>query len=342
MKSAPTPSSKINSRPNRTDEVPPVLENVSDDPQSSASFSSQNSEENDDKDEKKPMTFPEAMKSFIGYLEGTQKSANTISNYRSDLNTLQEFLRTGLSSEPVHLSDLTRDDLERYLGYLKAKGFKTNTRRRKLLTFRRLLRYLTQRKKFNLDLSDKLPAPQKLERVPTVIPYADLFAAVQMLPSESDIEKRNRLLFWTLLETGAQVSEVAKLRFENLQGEKLLLDGKAGREIPISPGLAVNLPFSPSAAKLAPWIFQGYNKGGLLSGPISPRGIELLVEHYRTKLGFDGLTPRAFRQAAVMEWHRQGLSKDEIRRRLGLKTEYAFRVYEPLFKAQKEASQSNN
>ena len=131
------------------------------------------------------------------------------------------------------------------------------------------------------------------------------------------------------------MSEVSRLRFSDFQlgsaGQTSWLQilGKAERRIPISAELAFE------AARLAQgsglWAFTGFHRAQPMGTAISDRAVELLTRSYAERLGVPGLTPRAFRHSAVVAWNQQGLSRLEIRERLGLKTDYAFRVYEPLF-----------
>jgi site-specific recombinase XerD len=291
---------------------------------------------------KSEVTFAYAFKSFAGHLEGTEKSLHTIKNYRSDLVTFQEFLEGGLGQSTVPLTKLSRADLEKYHDYLKAQGLKTNTRRRKLLTVRKLLKYLAKRKKISLDVGRKLPAPHKIERVPLTLPYEDLLGAIRGLTAENDIQARNRALLWTLLETGCLVSEVTRIRFSDWSEGSLSLGGKSPRSVPISRALydeVQRLRFRTSGST-APWLFLGHNKFGALGSAISPRGVELLVKVYAQRLDLKDLTPRTFRHTAVLHWFRQGLSQDAIQKRLGLKTAYAFRVFQPLLKSVKAPAET--
>jgi site-specific recombinase XerD len=299
---------------------------------------------------KRNLNFAYALRSFTGYLEGTEKSAHTIKNYRSDLLSFQNFLEKGLGGTPVALFKVNREDIERYHSYLKAQGLKTNTRRRKLLTVRKMLRFLTQRNKIALDIGKKLPAPHKIERVPLTVKSNELIAAIQKLPKDSEIQIRNHALLWTLAETGCQVSEVTRLRLENWittqDGTFINFGGKSPRTIPISPDLygtiqSLKSYASEKSANL-PWLFLGFNKFGTLGAPITARGVELLVKAYAERLGFNTLTPRTFRHSIVLKWFTQGLTRDEIQKRLGLKTAYAFRVYEPLFKSLQKSAKSSS
>ena len=98
------------------------------------------------------MSIHAAIKSFVGFLEGTHKSLHTIESYRSDLTTFRKFLEDGMAPQPVALHELQSSDLVKYHEYLRLLHLKTNTRRRKLLTVRKFFRYLTVRKKLAIDI----------------------------------------------------------------------------------------------------------------------------------------------------------------------------------------------
>ena len=159
----------------------------------------------------------------------------------------------------------------------------------------------------------------------------------------SAIEGRNRVLLWTLAETGCLVSEIGKARFDNFVkedgGHFLQIDGKAPRKVPVSGALfgAVQKLLEESASR-SPWVFLGHNKFGSLGGPISPRGVELLVQSFAQRARFEAMTPRTFRHSAVMHWFRQGLEPDEVQKRLGLKSKYAFRAFQSVIKSAAKSS----
>jgi site-specific recombinase XerD len=286
-----------------------------------------------------PMGFARGLKSFVGYLEGTDKSEHTIKNYRLDLLSFQEFYEglNGAGSPPIPLHRVSPAHLDRFHEHLKALGLKTNTRRRKLLTVRRFLAFLVNRGKLPIELGAKIPTPHKIERVPLTVSSKDLLSTIRALPHESLIDERNRALLWTLAETGCQVSEVAQLRFDDwsakwVQGKPTVsIRGKSPREIPVSRDLVDVIEALRSRSK-SESIFLGFNKFGALGGAISPRGVELLVKHFAPALGNAELTPRTFRHSVVVQWFKEGCSREEIQRRLGLRTAYAFRSYEPILK----------
>ncbi len=288
-------------------------------------------------------SFGSATKSFIGHLEGTSKSTHTIDAYRFDLNDFATFLQGQRGSSPRTIPDprsLSRKDLERYHDWLRTQGQKANTRRRKLMTVRKFMHYLTARKKIDLDIGRRLPAPEKSERVPETIDLSQLVVALEKQPRSTPLGIRNFALLSVLIDTGAGVSEVAKLRWSmvDLAAGTIRFVGKAERDLKLRPATVSALTQLQQAAGDADseLCFVGYNRYGPIrigKRPlgITSRGIELLVKSLAGELGFGGVTPRVLRHSAVVEWYLNGADESEIQRRLGLKTAYSFRIYAPLF-----------
>jgi site-specific recombinase XerD len=282
-------------------------------------------------------SFQKAMKSFQGHLEGTSKSMHTIDSYRLDLSHFQKFL-----GEQIKLSDLTRKDLERYHDHMKSEGHKTNTRRRRIMTVRKFMAYVTKRSKLEIDVAKKLPAPEKIERVPHYVSTSDLVKKIQSLNTDSLIFARNRALLWVLAETGCQVSEITRLAWREIDFKKNEVEflGQAKRVVSISAALSSALAKIKNENET--FCFLGFNRFGSLGAPITPRGVELLVKSYESKLGLGLLTPRTFRHSVVVHWFIEGVSEKEIQRRLGLRTPYAFRVYAPIFNGLRSTNEATS
>lgn len=233
-----------------------------------------------------------------------------------------------------------RRDLERYHEWLKQSGQKTNTRRRKLMTVRKLMNYLTNRKKLDLDIAKRLPAPEKIERVPETLDLVKFRAEVANLATGSHLSRRNVALLAVMMDTGCSVSEAAQLRWSqlDLKTGKLRFIAKAERELKLSNETLSAVAKLREASADDELLFVGFNRHGPMrvgkrALGITPRGIEMLVKSLAASLGYARVTPRTLRHSAVVEWFRGGIAEDEIQRRLGLRTPYAFRVYAPIFAA---------
>ncbi len=297
------------------------------------------------------MSFFSALKSFLGYLEGTQKSRHTIESYRLDLQAFHDYLVRHTSKKEITMKDISYLDLNHYQSFLLEQGLRNNTQRRKILTVGRFFRYLFQRKKAPQELARKLLAPQKIERIPITLSTTQLSSLKKLifdLPQNTFIETRNRTLLGVLLETGCLVSEVVRLRFEHWHADvaqqeaKIFFHTKQESE-PFRP---INVSFElyrasealKKEAQECPWMFSGFNKFGSLGSPMTPRGVEIVLKMYAARFGFDFLTPRTLRHSVAVSWFESKVSESEIQRRLGLKSKYAFRAYEAILRSNAETT----
>ena len=297
---------------------------------------------------RKTLSWLTAVRSYKGYLEGTGKSKHTISSYLSDVRLFGVYLtqhsvqNAGKEIKLPDLKVLTAQNLDEYGAFLKAEGQRINTRRRKLLSVRRFLKFLGSRKKVSDGLGARLPAPHKHE----VLPYAPDFNEVRRFLLQSEVrdarEARDQILIWTLLETGCLVSEVSTIGVQAAlsRGEIEVLDKEGvARHIPISSQYAEALEnYQDSLPQHQKTLFLGWNRHGPFTERMSPRGVELVVKQFSRKFDQPHLTPRSLRHAAVLEWMKEGVSSTEIQRRLGLKSDYAFRIYDSLFKSKTQTT----
>ena len=287
-----------------------------------------------------------SLKSFMGYLEGTQRSGHTKASYRLDLLDFFRFLeKEGFDLEKTRLAQIESREIEAYHAGLRKDAQKANTRRRKLMTLRKWLQYLRKRKKIATDLGRILPTPDKSERVPAIVPRERVLTHIAEMGVTTDLELRNKVLLWLLLETGAAVSEVAALRSDQVERVaktrlKVEFTGKKPRirEITGDAELLDGVERLRADAGDTGALFCGFNRHGKLrAAGVTPRGVEMLVHGLGKTWGLD-LTPRLLRHSVVVAWYRDGVLPDEIQARLGLSTGYSMRLYEPHFKAIRDAA----
>jgi integrase len=202
---------------------------------------------------------------------------------------------------------------------------------------------LNVRKQTTENIGHHLPTPYKLEKIPRILAPTELLTGIRELPAETKLDRRNRLMLWMLVETGVLVSEVAQLRFEDFEGGKLNVRGKNPRTLTLSPELKQELERLRGEARPGQaYVFLGFNRVGPVSTRISDRGVELLVRAYQAKLGMRGLTPRLIRHSVAVGWLSAGVAADEVKRRLGLRSDYAFRAYAPLIATKSKNETTSN
>lgn len=269
------------------------------------------------------------LRSFLGHLEGTEKSANTIKNYQIDLRVLERYLK----SSSLAVDELDTSTLRGFSAFLSVEGYKKNSQRRILLTAQKFLRYALKRKKISPESAPKVPTPHKVERIPRLLDLDQVRKAALKDNGGEPTEIRNRVLVLILAETGCLVSEVASFRFRDLERRSpnfvlQLVHQKRNQSFVISQELGNGiLRLATQSRGLDAPICDAHQRFGSLGAPISPRGVEWVLKHLAIKWEIPGLTARALRQSRAVEWLKQGKSEAEVQELLGLSSDYAFRTY---------------
>lgn len=278
------------------------------------------------------IAFERAKKTFLGFLQARGKAWNTIRNYASDLQSFGEFC----SDSQLDFQKLALKDLESYHFNLKKMGLSANSRRRKLLTAKGFLKYLSGRMDVSVVGSEKLVAPDKVEKTPQVLSLEQLEAVFAIQPP-TEIGLRNRALLGVLVDTGMLVTECLNLRFEDFTfgstGGTLQIQGKRARGVAVSLRTAQSLQDLQNAlqghALGMKKFFHGYSKAGPKTEKLTPRAVEMLFQSWAKLCDLKHLHPRSLRHFYVVRAIGEGRDREHIMRVLGLKTVYAFRVYEP-------------
>lgn len=281
------------------------------------------------------MTLSAAVKSYLGYLVGTEKSPHTQRNYRMDLHAFLAFLGPKVKT----LSALTPKHLDAFSDHLIQKGYRTNTRRRQLLTVQSFLAYHERRKKLPHVRSWRTVTPLKNERIPEVLEQPEferrLGAYRLSTPGRTpaQIVSRNSVLARLLFETGLRVSEITALRLDSLSrtGARTQLSLTKDRTFILSETLSSELSrylmASAAHSGKSGALFVGYDRSMPAGCAMTDRAVELVIKECV------GVTPGILRHSAAVEMIRQGVDRETLQTRLGLTTDYSIKRYEPWFRA---------
>ena len=276
--------------------------------------------------------FDRSKKTFLGFLQARGKSIHTIRNYDCDLREFGAFCdRYSLDFQKLSLKDF-----EEFHKNLQERGLRSNSRRRKLMTVKFFLRYLSGRMDLSLVGVEKLIPPEKVEKPPKLPSLAELKDLYKIQPS-TPIGTRNKVLIQLLLETGMLVSEALLLQKRDItfltQRAALSVSGKRARTLTVSSHCSKLLKRLIAETPKGVFLFYGYTKAGPNAEKLTSRGVEILFKAWSTQLGiYPSIHPRTLRHVFVIQKLALGTSEKDIMIALGLKTPYAFRVYQELFK----------
>src|SRR3989338_3272741 len=266
--------------------------------------------------------FEKILKVYLGFLEGTGKSRLTISSYRGDLEVFKKYIQ----ESGIRFHDLTHEDFDRHHFYLIKRGLKTNTRRRKLITARSLCRYALSRKKIDLSPAQFIKPPERVEKLPWVPKPEEYRDFLKNLTIKTSIGLRNRLLVEMLAETALSISELCSLRWEDLEGTRLKVPGKRARALEISLALLRRLE-SWKEMNQGKFLFPGYNRHGMATARMSPRGVEMMFRAAQARGPLPEMMPKTLRHFCILEWLSRGVADKEIQRRLGVSSTYSLHAY---------------
>jgi site-specific recombinase XerD len=157
-------------------------------------------------------TLSEALQKYQEvYLTSRNLAQRTRSEYSHDIADLISFLQTKCAvDEPIQVE---RRHLEAYLAELDRRGFTGSTRRRKVASIRSFFSFLEDEEAISQSPARKLIPPEREYYQPRVLTDKE-YKRLQ-LACTHDI--RNAALIELLLQTGARLSEVAKLTLQDIE-----------------------------------------------------------------------------------------------------------------------------
>jgi site-specific recombinase XerD len=188
-----------------------------------------------------PPTFPQIVQGYFCQNLINQKNASqqTVASYRDTMRLLLCFLKQHLGREPsrLNVSDLNADNVELFLNWLEQeRGNAVRTRNNRFAAVRSFLRYAAARDPVQLPLVQRVLAmPMKrFDRPLMDFLLRDEVQAVLDAPDASTWSgRRDRVMFAVLYNTGARVSEIARLKIEDADldhGGSIRLYGKGRKE----------------------------------------------------------------------------------------------------------------
>ena len=208
------------------------------------------------------------VKGYVGFLVGTGKSSSTISSYKGDLELFEKFLR----EKKRDFYRLQPRDIESYQVWLEKAGMKTNTRRRKVLSAKALVKYAVSRKKLQPGHAVQfVKTPERLERLPWIPSPGDFEKILGSVNTQTQTGLRNWLVVSLLAETGMTIAELCGLRWDACGEGFVSVEGKRTRRLAISAFAATRLldwrskisaPSSSSSLRAGKYLFPGFNQIG--------------------------------------------------------------------------------
>jgi integrase/recombinase XerC len=244
------------------------------------------------------------LRSFLGYLEGKNRSDATLKAYRIDLWQffiwLQQNNMAATTPERIERADITE-----YLTFLAHQGITGVSRARKLATVREFFRHLV-----NHDVIEKSPAegvetPKRERKSRGFLQQGEYNSLLSLAGSNP----RDYAIFQLFIQTGIRVSELVKLGITDVDMEARVLHvhgkGNAERTIPLEKKAlqAVKNYLAHRGTQHPGHLFL--NRYG---EPLGERGIQKLVAEYQERAGLSKkTTPHVLRHTFATHKAKNGV-----------------------------------
>jgi len=282
---------------------------------------------------------------FHNKLKSQGKSDNTLKNYKTDMDCFKNYLIDKQGHDALDSMDLPK--ILEYGKYLEAKYNSNNSRRRRVQTLRIFFDFLVENGAIDSNPVRKIPTSPKFVDIPRPTKFIDVKTLWMALitPNKTSgrlmdlIHQRNQVIFLLIYHTGLKVSDLANLQVNqiNLGNTPRVLITPKNRDpytIPLN-SLAVklikkylqNLEVEKLNSKIEfPEMLFNANPHKILSGGLSSRGIEILMEDYRRKLSIE-VTPKSLRQSAIINWINKGINDSTVKEWMGVAPSYSLKSY---------------
>ena len=182
-------------------------------------------------------------------------SANTLSNYRRDIDRYVHFLNCHSITQ---LASVTSDLLDDYVQGLGKAGLAPSSVRRNLAAVRGLHRFATREGIVSDDVTAHVNLPAMKKSLPDVLTVEEVARLLAAPSPETAVGLRDRALLELLYSTGARVSEVIGLSIDSVADlvdthatlPTLTLRGKGDKERLVPVG-------APAREALAAYLVRG-------------------------------------------------------------------------------------
>ena len=278
-----------------------------------------------------------AIQAFILYLQLERGSSEeTHRNYQSDLQQFQthlqeQFFQANTDLNPIAIQAL---HIRSYLKHLSDQGLKKTTLARKLACLKSFFRFLLEEGHIHHNPAAAIRSPRLGTHLPTVLTKDETTTLLDSPSTATWIQARNQAILETLYASGARVSELVGLNWEDLDMEaqfvRLRGKGKKERRVPIGTIAAEaifayqqqQLPFGKTAEKKTSKTLP--SRPGLQplflntrGGRLTTRSVERIIKQQARERFSKLVTPHTLRHSFATHLLDEGADLRAIQELLG-------------------------
>jgi integrase/recombinase XerD len=250
-----------------------------------------------------------ASEEFLSWLAVERgRAVNTITAYRRDLASYEEFLR----GRGLAVADVTETVVEDYVAFLRAAGRKPSSVARAMVSVRSLHRFCVDEGAATTDPTGDVGTPRVPQGLPKALTEAEVESLLGAVVGDDAVARRDRAILELLYGAGLRISELVGLSIPDLDLDagtlRALGKGNKERIVPIGRLARVALVAwlgrgGRDAMVPARWARRGAAEAVFLNqrgGRLSRQGAWAIVRRYGDRVGLgERLTPHVLRHSCA-------------------------------------------
>lgn len=254
----------------------------------------------------------DAHQQFLDFLKSKKHSSATVLAYGKDIDQLTSFLEE-LEKENIH--EVSKDDIQAFLGKLSEKGYTPKSLSRKLNSTRTFYRFLKVNEYVTDDPSLLVSHPQYELAAPRMLKPTEYRA----LRDAARNDARMYAIIELLLQTGIRIGELADLRMADIKSDGLNIrphEKHAERVVPMNKSAKEALD---RFLKIRPEITDDHIFVTKSGKPFLVRNIRTAIERYFRIAGIENAKVNDLRHTFVAHHLKHGVSLVLLSKILGHK-----------------------
>ena len=268
-----------------------------------------------------------ASEEFLSWLAVERgRAANTITAYRRDLASYEEFL----GGRGLAVAEVTETVVEDYVAFLRAAGRKPSSVARAMVSVRSLHRFCVDEGAATSDPTGDVGTPRVPQGLPKALTEAEVESLLGAVVGDDAVARRDRAILELLYGAGLRISELVGLSIPDLDLDagtlRALGKGSKERIVPIGRLARVALVAwlgrgGRDAMVPARWARRGAAEAVFLNqrgGRLSRQGAWAIVRRYGDRVGLgERLTPHVLRHSCATHMLDHGADIRAVQELLG-------------------------
>lgn len=282
------------------------------------------------------LSVSEMMTDFNDYLLSVKKvSENTLLSYRRDINQFCEYVDSKLDRD---LTDITRDDVCKFVKASKRKGKSPATISRSVASLRCFYNFMLTKGYVSDNPVTDIPVEKKEKKLPEILTSSEVDLLLEQPVADSLKGYRDKAMLEILYATGMRVTELISLDIDDVNIAAGLIRCRRGdkdRQIPM---------YSAAINALNDYI--NIVRDNLIATPderalfvnmngerMSRQGFWKIIKYYQEKAGIQkDITPHTLRHSFATHLLENGADLKSIQEMLGHSDISSTQVYAKLVK----------